>query len=75
MPEGYFTFEKAAALRSLQKRALSDPHEDILADFPPDLMDTVSNSWRPYAVQFYRNWLLYLAERKANPESVRSAFA
>jgi homoserine O-succinyltransferase len=75
MPEGYFTDEAVAALRSFEERALSDPGKDILRDFPRSLAESVSNTWWPYAVQLYRNWLLYLSERKASPRKAMAFFA
>lgn len=65
LPQGYFDAEVAGELATLQRRAESDRREDLLADFPTELaLRRVTNSWRPAAIDFYRNWLSWLRGRK-----------
>jgi homoserine O-succinyltransferase len=65
MPEGYFDEDTIDALTALQQRAFSDRRPELLADFPTALLTgKVRNTWRPAAACVYRNWLLYLCERK-----------
>jgi homoserine O-succinyltransferase len=66
MPRGYFDEATVEALTALRERALTDRREEVLADFPTALAaGTVTNTWRTSATCIYRNWLSYLAERKA----------
>jgi homoserine O-succinyltransferase len=64
MPRGYFDEPTVAALSALRERALMDRREAVLAEFPTDLADAVTSTWRPAAVHVYRNWLSYLCARK-----------
>ena len=65
MPRGYFDDRTMERLTALHQRALVDRREEVLADFPTALAAKVKNTWRPAAVQLYRNWLSYLSARKA----------
>ncbi len=65
MPQAYFDQDTVEALTALQKRALWDRREELLADFPTALAASkVRNTWCSAAVAIYRNWLLYLCEQK-----------
>lgn len=65
MPQGYFDQDAAAALTVLRTRAVSDRREQSFADFPAVMRDaSVTSTWRPQAVRFYRNWLRYLFEQR-----------
>jgi len=65
MPQGYFDKDTVDALTALRERALSDRRHELLADFPTALVaGKVKNTWRSTAACLYRNWLLYLYEKK-----------
>ena len=65
LPEGYFDEELTATLVELQRRAEADRREELFAAFPTELaLRRVTNSWRPAAIGFYRNWLTYVRRRK-----------
>jgi len=73
MPQGYFDGDAVAALTAVRERALSDRREERLADVSTALAEgTVANTWRPAAARVYRNWLLYLCERKDRGARARS---
>lgn len=66
MPQGYFDHATRAALHALREQAFANRHEVVIEDFPVDLAAAaVANTWRPDAARIYRNWLSYMAERKA----------
>lgn len=78
MPEGYFDVAATTVLNDFKEQALSDRSERLLADFPEAaLAGTLQNTWRATAVAIYRNWLQYVASRKAEVQApiVRSARA
>jgi homoserine O-succinyltransferase len=65
MPQGYFDEETGHRLRTLRERALSDRHEQLLAEFPLAMAaGKVTNSWRSTAEGLYRNWLRYIHSEK-----------
>lgn len=65
MPQGYFDKETVDALTALRERTLSDRRQELLADFPTAILaGKVKNTWRSTAACLYRNWLLYLHEKK-----------
>jgi homoserine O-succinyltransferase len=68
MPCHYFDSAATAVLSALRERALRDRREQLLADFPADLVppDTQSR-WQLEAARIYANWLTYLSERKQQP--------
>jgi homoserine O-succinyltransferase len=58
--------ETAAALCTLRETAIYSRRQELLADFPADLLAAaVRNTWRPAALNLFRNWLLCLCARKA----------
>jgi len=66
MPQGVFDDETAESLMALQKRALSDRREELLADFPTAVAAArVTNTWRAAAESIYRNWLQFIRSQKA----------
>jgi homoserine O-succinyltransferase len=66
IPQGYFDEQTVGALIALRARALSDRHEELLADFQDALVaGHLTNTWRPAAASIYRNWLLYMCAQKA----------
>jgi homoserine O-succinyltransferase len=61
MPRGYFDAATIDTLAALQRRALVDRREELLADFPTaDAAAKVTNTWRGAGEGLYRNWLRYL---------------
>ncbi|HYR41785.1 MAG TPA: homoserine O-succinyltransferase [Terriglobia bacterium] len=65
MPQSYFDDHTAAAWTSLRERALSGRREELIGDLPaPPAPGVLACTWRPDAVRLYRNWLLYMSERK-----------
>jgi homoserine O-succinyltransferase len=63
IPEGYFAQDATDRLAAFQERALGEGGTALLAEFPAvehDIVDT----WRPGAVQLYRNWLTSIAAEK-----------
>jgi homoserine O-succinyltransferase/O-acetyltransferase len=73
MPQSYFDLRTAAAWASLQERALSGGREELIPELPaPPAPGVLANAWRSDAVQLYRNWLLYMSERKYRRLKARS---
>lgn len=67
MPQGYFDHETLAALSALQERALAHREQEVMQDFPDALAaGTVANTWSLDAARLYRNWLLYMVDRKSH---------
>jgi homoserine O-succinyltransferase len=66
MPQGYFDASATKLLIDFRANALSHPHEDLLAVFPEaSVVGTLQNPWHPPAKRVYRNWLQYMASKKA----------
>jgi homoserine O-succinyltransferase len=67
LPRGYFEPSGERALEAFTARARSDRHPDLLASYPEDLRvrEALAEAWRAPAISMFRNWLSYLAERKA----------
>jgi homoserine O-succinyltransferase len=67
MPQGYFDYETLAVLSALRERALAHREQEIMQDFPDALAaGAVANTWSVDAARLYRNWLLYMADRKSH---------
>lgn len=67
MPQGYFDVVSTELLNDFQEKALSNPREMVLRKFPEAaIAATLQNTWRPSASCIYRNWLQYLAAKKAD---------
>jgi homoserine O-succinyltransferase len=66
MPHNYFDRTMRAALAAFRERAEAARSPDLLASLPiGGAVDHRAQPWRRPAVRVYRNWLDYLAERKA----------
>lgn len=66
MPSGYFNPSVTQSLAQFRERALSESNESVLAAFPDSLiLPALQNGWHGVGLRFYRNWLSYLAMRKA----------
>jgi homoserine O-succinyltransferase len=73
MPQGYFDQDTVEALIAVRERAQSARCEELLADFPTArVAATLTNTWRPAAVNVYRNWLLYLCAQKQKQQRLRA---
>jgi homoserine O-succinyltransferase/O-acetyltransferase len=66
IPRGYFSAEAEQTLTAFRQKALSDRCPEFFASFPADqLAKNLRNNWRRPARRLYRNWLLYMASRRA----------
>ena len=66
VPRGYFDEAATKILNGFRALAETQRREGIMEMFPEaDVLDTLQNTWRDSAVRVYRNWLDYLAARKA----------
>jgi len=65
MPEGYFDPVATAALGDFEQRARSDRREEVMEHFPSAAEGTFDRTWTSAATGLYRNWLHYLASKKA----------
>ena len=66
MPHEYFNAVASQLLADFQAKALSNPREEALADFPEAAVAvTVQNTWQASAATVYRNWLQYLQSKKS----------
>lgn len=67
VPRGYFDEAATRLLNDFRGLAEAQRREGIMELFPEaDVVDTLENTWRDSAVRVYRNWLDYLADRKAD---------
>jgi homoserine O-succinyltransferase/O-acetyltransferase len=65
MPQGYFGAAAALLANAFRARALHEPHEDLIGDFPmTGLAAGLEADWRRSAIGFYTQWIDYLKERK-----------
>lgn len=68
MPRGYFDPATARSLAEFQERALLNPHEELMSHFPEVAAgDPLKSAWHTPAIRVYRNWLQYVAGKKASP--------
>ncbi len=66
MPKGYFDAPASRLLSEFQKSALADRREGIMTSFPEEaVIGGLQNGWHSTAACVYRNWLQYVAARKA----------
>jgi homoserine O-succinyltransferase/O-acetyltransferase len=75
MPHGYFDAAAAQLLADFREKAVANPLEEVLADFPEaTVAATLQNSWQASAATVYQNWLQYLQTKKSeNPAVVAMA--
>jgi homoserine O-succinyltransferase len=65
LPAHYFSAETVSALSRFERDGSADPSPERLEDFPFAMAaESVRHSWREAGVQFYRNWLAYLATER-----------
>jgi homoserine O-succinyltransferase len=67
MPQGYFDKRTEELLSAFTLRAASGLNAELAASFPEDLgvRSDLAASWHAPAISVLRNWLTYIAERKA----------
>jgi homoserine O-succinyltransferase/O-acetyltransferase len=66
MPQGYFDSEASKLLDEFRENALARRHEEVLSVFPEAaVVERLHNSWQSSAFCIYRNWLGYIASKKA----------
>jgi len=71
-PANYLSEAAMQLLRAFEERATADREPELLGHFPmASAAAMVLNSWRPSAVQMYRNWLAVLSAREAKQQSAR----
>ena len=71
MPNNYFDAAATERLADFRDAALSDRREGRMESFPEAaLVDSLENTWHPSAVSIYRNWLQYVASKKADASSI-----
>jgi homoserine O-succinyltransferase len=61
MPTGYFDAEASAVLAAFQEQAVKRRSPEVFPRFPESL-GNLEWAWREVAVNFYRNWLEYIAQ-------------
>lgn len=67
MPHGYFDAAATNRLTEFRERALQNPQERLMAEFPELAMNGGRESpWRSAAIYVYRNWLQYIQAKSAN---------
>jgi homoserine O-succinyltransferase len=66
LPHDYFNPAAEKLLAEFQRTVMSDAKEEMMAYFPEAaITDSLQNTWHLFARSVYRNWLQYLALRKA----------
>jgi homoserine O-succinyltransferase len=65
-PQNYFSKDAMTLLDIFRARAASDRRADLIAEFPFAALEAgLDVTWRRSAIGFYRNWIDYLKDRKA----------
>lgn len=66
MPKGYFDGTAAKLLSDFRDTVLSDRREELMEGFPEAaVVGGLKSTWRSSAMSIYRNWLQYVASKKA----------
>ncbi|MBR0953623.1 homoserine O-succinyltransferase MetA [Bradyrhizobium canariense] len=66
IPKSYFDAAAEATLVDYRRKAVSNRCPELFSCFPADqLTKGLRNVWHPSARRVYRNWLLYMASRRA----------
>jgi homoserine O-succinyltransferase len=72
MPYGYFGAAATKSLTEFRERALSQPHQELMANFPEAVISNGSKSpWHSVATRVYCNWLQYVLSKRTK----RAAYA
>lgn len=67
MPKGYFDAAATRLLTDFRDLVLSDQREELMGGFPEAaVVGTLQNTWHSSATTIYRNWLQYVAAKKAD---------
>lgn len=67
MPKGYFDAASARLLTDFRDVVLSDRREEFMEGFPENvLVGSLQKTWHTSAISIYRNWLQYVASKKAD---------
>jgi homoserine O-succinyltransferase/O-acetyltransferase len=75
-PRNYFDAGSLNLIAEFQQRAHSNQDGDVFSSFPDDeLGRALKQSWRPFAVGIYSNWLQYVAARKLEATRVAAVGA
>jgi homoserine O-succinyltransferase/O-acetyltransferase len=73
LPQGYFDEAASGLLEDFRSRAVADPVDGMLAQFPEAAVAaTVQNIWQKAGIQVYRNWLEYLGSKKSEGSTLAS---
>jgi homoserine O-succinyltransferase len=65
-PFGYFDREASDCLAQFQQKAIANRTPDVMAEFPEAVATAnLRNGWHSSAVALYKNWLSFVAEKKA----------
>jgi homoserine O-succinyltransferase len=66
MPYGYFDSQTAGLLFAFRESAIAQSQEEVMEAFPDGaLANGLQSTWRPFAAGIYKNWLEFVAEKKA----------
>jgi homoserine O-succinyltransferase len=72
-PPGYFNAAACAALDQFERRLRSGGFADPISAFPfSELAASLHSGWAQPAAAIYRNWLDYVAQRKADASGARN---
>lgn len=75
-PQGCLAGQALAAVEEFRAKALANPSEEFMAEFPEGAMGNEAESaWHASAVRIYRNWLQYLPSRRVNSAAHAAAAA
>jgi homoserine O-succinyltransferase/O-acetyltransferase len=75
MPHGYFDEDATRLLLDFRAKALAGREEKLMDVFPEAVIETPLSTWRSTAESIYRNWLMYLASKRANSQySIRPSY-
>jgi len=67
MPKGYFDAAAVKLAADFRELGLSDRREELMEGFPEAaLVGSLQKTWLSAAVSIYRNWLRYVAMKKAD---------
>lgn len=67
VPHGYFDETATKLLADFRERALADPREQLMAEFPEAAVaGNLRRTWASAATSVYRNWLNFMLSRRAD---------
>jgi len=72
MPHGYFSEASLRVLNDFRAKAVADRCEEMMESFPEWVINGLERSWESSANGVYRNWMSFLASRKAETSSFTS---